>query len=179
MWKRLADASWLTLILGFGVWLTGWLLGAYTYVPSLPIVIGIVGYLAVFEFFVLINQEHGDTLSERVRKLSRDRPLIALVFGLVGGTGLALAALSVDVAKLRALGIIAFLAILCGHFFVPPNPSAKRVSITEAFAFGFVYGISLSMAAWIETSELSDLFAFMALAVYGVFMGARFFPLKD
>lgn len=179
MWKRIADVSWLTLFAVFGVWLAGWLLGVYSWAPALPIVAGTAGYFAALETVLLLNKEPNDTLSERIRRIARMRSLVPLVWGMVGGAGIVLATLTVDWTKLRAAGVIAILSGLTGHFFVPPQPTRRLASMPLALFSGLGYGVFVAAIAAIDTSEVNDLLAFVCVALFGVFVGARFFELRD
>lgn len=179
MWKRIADLSWLTLLGSFGVWLAGWLLGVYSYVPTLTVVSGAVAYLIVLEVLLLANSERGDTLSERIRRMARQKTLVPLVFGVVGGAGIVIATLPVDEAKLRAIGITAVLGALAGHFFLPPAPDRRPPAMPLALFGGLAWGVGAAVAAAVETSEVNDLFAFLAVAVFGALIGGRFFELRD
>lgn len=179
MWKRVADLSWLALLGSFGVWLAGWLLGVYSYVPTLAVVSGVVAYLIVLESLLLVNSEQGDTLSERIRHMARQRTLVPLVFGVVGGAGIVIATLPIDEAKLKAVGIVAVLGVLAGHFFLPPSPHRRPPAMPLALFGGLAWGVGAATAAAIETSEVNDLFAFLAVAVFGALIGGRFFELRD
>ena len=47
------------------------------------------------------------------------------------------------------------------------------------FGFFMAWGVGATTVAAIQTSEVNDLFAFLAVAVFGALIGGRFFELRD
>lgn len=186
-WRRVADGTWLLLLVGFGVYVNGWALTIWNWNLTRWHAATVAALMGAIETALLVNRETRDTLSERLRLLTRRRPFVALAIGELAGAALTVATHwpVYDEARwiLRALFVITEGLGLLGHFFndrhvdAPVAPKMRR-----AFAWGLSYGAVMTLWAFqpvvVQDPEAMTLVFWLA-ALLSVRLGGEFFTLTD
>ena len=180
-WRDVSLAYWLLLLTGSFVWLAGWAIGAWSWMPTVREAVLVVASALLVETIALANHEADDTLSEVARWLGRRRLFIPWSLGAVLSATATLWIADLLGAKpavevLQAGVVLTALPYLGSHFYQPPTARTRALAtLPNALWGGLAHG---------------GLYACAGIAPYGAVLlvavifsalgqGAVFFMLED
>lgn len=180
-WRWVSLGYWLLLLTASFVWLAGWAIGAWTWMPTVREAVLVVASALLVETIALANREADDTLSEVARWLGRRRLFIPWSLGAVLGATATLwiadllgARPAVEV--LQAGVVLTALPYLSAHFYQPPTDWTRALAtLPNALWGGLAHGGLYACAGLAPYGAV----LLVALIFSALAQGAVFFMLED